>query len=264
MDTLFFILSKLVWGLLKPETWLLLAFAAIFLLLWRGAHRAAFGVTAAALVATAAIGLLPIGAWWVSRIEARYPPAPPLERVDGIIVLGGGERQPVHGQPQFNEGGERFTEAHALALRFPQARVFFVGGSGILQDVGKVPGLAARTADLYFRGAGLEPERLLFEPASRNTAENAAFSLEIAQPEPGETWVLVTSAFHMPRAMRSFERAGWTGLVAWPVDFRGLSESAPGWSFYDNVSWRLAEKLAVLNIVAKESVGSLVYDLTGR
>ena len=68
---------------------------------------------------------------------------------------------------------------------------------------------------------GLEGARMLFESESRNTAENVALSKALLKPKPGETWVLVTSAFHMPRSMGIFCKAGWA-VVAYPVDHRAL------------------------------------------
>lgn len=97
----------------------------------------------------------------------------------------------------------------------------------------------------------------MLEGQSRNTAENARLSLSLATPAPGETWVLVTSAFHMPRAMRSFEVAGWPVLVAWPVDYRTAR-------FGDGIGWNLTYNLTVLDTAFRELVGQLAYRLTGR
>ncbi|SDI32437.1 YdcF family protein [Aliiruegeria lutimaris] len=264
MDTIFFILSKVVWTCLKPETWIVVGLVATCLLLWRRRVAGAMVSTLVTLIFVLVVGYFPIGAWLLRPIEAQYPPNPPLERVDGIIVLGGGEWAPIHGQPQVNEGAERFIEAMTLARRFPEAKVMFTGGSGALSDLGTVPGLSAGTAELFFSAMGLEQERLLLEPASRNTAENAEMGLALAQPAPDETWVLVTSAFHMPRAMRSFEAVGWTGLVAWPSDFQAVSGAAPKWSFKENTGWWLALNLESLNVAAKEYVGQIIYRLTNR
>jgi len=110
---------------------------------------------------------------------------------------------------------------------------------------------------LFFVAQGIAPGRLLLESRSRNTAENARLSLALANPTPGDTWILVTSAFHMSRAMRSFESTGWSGLVAWPVDYRTSR-------FADGIGWDLTHNLQVLNTAIRESVGQLAYRLTGR
>ncbi|MFD0978754.1 YdcF family protein [Tropicimonas aquimaris] len=256
MDTVFFILSKLAWALLKPETWILIGVGLTCLAAWFGRLRAARLWSALTLGLVLAIGVIPIGGRMVMSLEQRYPANPPLGQVDGIIVLGGGERPPRFGQPQVGEGGERYIETLSLALRHPEARVIYVGGSGALKDALDAPRVHARSARLFFERTGLDPERLTFETASRNTAENAVLSLEMVQPQPGQSWVLVTSAFHMPRALRSFERAGWTGIVPWPADFRGR-KGPP-------LDWDLTQNLDLLGVGLREYIGLFAYGVTGR
>ncbi len=191
-------------------------------------------------------------------IEATYPADPPLGRVDGIVVLGGAEETgpaALSGQPELNAAAERMSAGAALALRFPEARLLFSGGSGALGDLGR-EGPNAGLARQFFEAFGIAPDRILLERMSRNTAENATMSLPVADPQPGEVWVLVTSAWHMPRAMDSFARAGWPAMVAYPVDHRGLA-------FGRGFRWNLAENLMVLNIATKEWVGRIAYAATG-
>lgn len=256
METLFFIASKLAWGVLKPQTWILFLAGAACLAAWRGATGTTRASTTLLLVLIVVIGAFPVADRLMAPLESRYPANPPVENVTGIIVLGGGEEWPRYGQPQVNEGGERFIEALALSRMFPEARLVYTGGSGSLSHLGEVPGKSAETAELFFRRSGVAPERVSYEPASRNTAENAAFAYDLVEPKTGETWLLVTSAFHMPRAFRSFERAGWPGLVAWPVDFRADEE------FY--VGWYLPGNLTGLEVALKEYLGLFVYGVTGR
>ena len=169
-----------------------------------------------------ALSVVPLGDLLLQPIERTYAAQPPLDRVDGIVVLGGGEDARASAywdQMQLNEGGERYTAVLALARRFQQARILFTGGSGALSDLAGIVTSEADMAERFFLDQGIAPWRLLLEGQSRNTAENARLSLALAAPGPGETWVLVTSAFQMPRAMRSFNAAGWTGLVPGPVDY---------------------------------------------
>lgn len=258
MDTLFFIASKVVWAVIRPETWLVIAIAAAFLSFRRrpGLARALIGGTLAVAVF---LGYVPVGNYLIRGLEARYPADPPLERIDGIIVLGGAEEtgpSALSSQPELNAAGERMSAAAALALAHPQARLLFTGGSGAMGDLGRDPP-NADLARRFFLTFGIAAERIVLEPLSRNTAENAAFSLPVANPQPGEVWVLVTSAWHMPRAVDSFDRAEWPEITPWPVDHRGMR---PGRGF----RWNLAENLVVLNVVAKEWVGGIAYGLTGR
>ena len=105
--------------------------------------------------------------------------------------------------------------------------------------------------------SGLPPERMLFEDRSRNTSENARLGHALAAPGPGERWALVTSAFHMPRALRSFAAAGWEGVVPVPADFRSRA-----WA--DGMGWNFHRNLGLLNTALREAVGRLAYAATGR
>ena len=260
MDTIFFLLAKLVGALIRVETWIVIALALIVLAQLLQRRRLALALSASTLLTLLTLGILPLGDLLLQPIERAYPANPTLTRVDGIIVLGGGEAARVAAfwrQTQVNEAGDRYVAALALARRFPRSQVLFTGGSGALRDL-LGPGSAEATmAAEVFREQGIAPDRLLLEGQARNTAENARLSLALAAPAPGEVWVLVTSAFHMPRAMRSFEAAGWTGVVAYPVDYRTAA-------FRDGMGWDLAGNLAVLNTAIKEQVGQLGYRLTGR
>ena len=260
MDTIFFIASKLISALLRPDTWIIVALAVVILALLMNRRRFALWVGSITLALLVALTILPLGDLLLQPIEQTYPAEPALGQVDGIIVLGGGEdarASAFWGQMQLNEGGERYTAALALARRFPEARLLFTGGSGALRDLAGAGTSEADMAGRFFRDQGVSLDRLLLEGQSRNTAENAHLSLALAAPASSETWVLVTSAFHMPRAMRSFETAGWTGLVPWPVDYRTSA-------FTDGMGWNLTRNLLVLNTAIREQVGQIAYRLTSR
>lgn len=260
MDTGFFILSKLAGAGLKAESWIICLFLLAALMRWRGRVMAARVASGLGLVALVALTCLPLGDMLLRPLEDTYPVAPNLARVDGIIVLGGAEQAGLardRGQPQVNEAAERFIEGAALALAHPNAKLLFTGGSGALADLGRANLPQAAMAQRLFTSLGIAPGRILLEGRSRNTAENARNSLQLVAPQPEEVWVLVTSAWHMPRAMRSFEAAGWPNVVAWPVDFRSGS-------FRGGLGWDLSRNLRLFNVAIKEAVGSIVYRLTGR
>jgi len=260
VDTVFFIVSKLVGALLRPDTWIVIALAGIVLALILQRRRMALWISSISFVLLIALSALPLGDLLLQPIERRYPANPDLDAVDGIIVLGGGENARASafwGQVQLNEGAERYTAALALARRFPEAQVLFTGGSGALRDAAGATTSEAAIAERFFLEQGISPERLLLEKQSRNTAENARLGLKLAGPSLSESWVLITSAFHMPRAMRSFDAAGWERLVAWPVDYRTSR-------FGDSIGWNLIQNLAVLNIAIRERVGQLAYLLSRR
>ena len=257
MDTLFFVASKLVWVLIRPETLLVVLLGLGLIALWRRHDRLARRCLGVAFTCLVLLSIFPLGDLALAPLESRYPGNPELKYVAGIIVFGGGEepeRSAALGKPLLNEAGERFLAAIALAHRFPKAKVLFTGGSPRVLGTGSHGGSVAET---IFVGAGLSRERLLLEIRSRNTAENAVFSRELAKDEQSGSWILVTSAWHLPRAIATFCRAGWKNLVPWPTDHRSGA-------FGERIGWGLARNLEELNTGVKEWVGLLAYWLTGR
>lgn len=217
---MYVILSKLVWLVVSPVNLLIFITIAGAALCFTRFLRLGRGLALGGGLGLALIGFVPIGDSLLSILEARFPRYVEAGRPpDGIIVLGGAE-EPftalAHDVLALNDSAERLIAFADLARRFPHARLVYAGGSSV------TPGLAAE-ADLVRRHAselGLPVERVLFEARSRNTYENAVLSKALAEPKPGETWLLVTSAWHMPRAMGLFRKAGFE-VTAHPVDYRG-------------------------------------------
>ncbi|MBF9060067.1 YdcF family protein [Rhodobacterales bacterium HKCCSP123] len=260
MDTAFFILSKLVGAGLRVETWLVLMAIAALVAATRGNLQGARRWSALMVLGMLLVGFVPLGDRLLRPIEHLYPPIEDTGDIDGIIVLGGGEDVPASllaGQPQVGEGGDRYLAALALARTAPGALILFAGGSGRLRDVTGGHVSEAAIAERIFLSHGIGPERLLVESRSRNTAENARLARELADPSEAARWVLVTSAFHMPRAVASFERAGWDGILPYPVDYR-----TRGWR--DGLGWNFERNLGLLNTAILEWVGRAAYALTGR
>lgn len=158
MSTVFFIAAKLMGALLRPDTWIVIALAVIVLALILQRRRVALWVSGITLVVLVILSVLPIGNLFLQPIERSYPANPSVGRVDGIIVLGGGEDARASAywdQMQFNEGAERYTTALALARRFPVAKVLFVGGSGELRDVAGATISKATIAERFLRSRAL-------------------------------------------------------------------------------------------------------------
>ena len=152
----------------------------------------------------------------MAPLEDRFPQPPTdLAPPDGIIVLGSavnGRVSKARGQTVFDEG-ERATEAALLAKRYPDARVVYSGGNGSLISTVSTEALAAKR---FLSDLGVDPARVTLEDRSRNTDENARFTAALVHPQPSQRWLLVTSAFHMPRSMGVFEKAGFN-VIAFPV-----------------------------------------------
>lgn len=258
MDTIFFVVAKLGGLALRLETWLLIAALVALFARHARVQRSASGVLVGALLG---IGGLPLGDMMLRPIEARVPMAGDPGAIDGIIVLGGGEDLPASrhwAQPEMGEGGDRYLAALALARRYPEARLLFTGGSGRLRDVGGGEKMTeADVAAQVFAAQGIAPERLLLESRARNTAENARLAHALAAPGAEERWALITSAFHMPRAVESFAAAGWGEVIPVPVDYRTRSSA-------DALGWNLSRNLELMNIAIREWVGRAAYAATGR
>lgn len=259
-DTAFFVISKLLGLLLMAETWLVLVMALGLVALWRG--RLGFGRLCLTLAfgMTLVLGALPLGNLLMAPLEAEYPADPPLAEVTGIILLGGWEggfSDELPLLPQVNDAGDRLLAAAMLARRFPEASLVVTGGTGQILPRGRPAMSNAARGAAILEGLGVAPGRIIVEGASRNTVENARLSHALVRPGPEDRWVLVTSAFHMGRSVRSFERAGWAGLVPYPVDFRSDS-------FRVGIGWDMQDKLRTLNLALKEHVGRIVYRLAGR
>jgi len=256
---MFYTLSKIFWLVADPVDLTAILLAAGLLALLAGWRR--LGAT----LATAALALLLLATWTtfgallLRPLEERFArPDPAPADIAGIIVLGGGFEGAVNlarGGYELNDSGDRMVEAAILARRYPQAKVVVSGGNGSLLLAGEGD---ADSAPRLLTALGVAPERLVLENRSRDTWENAAFSRDMVKPQPGRTWLLVTSAFHMPRAMALFRKAGFD-VVAWPADYKTTGTERPGLT-QDNQ----LDSLRNASIGIREWIGLIAYWLAGR
>ncbi len=217
---MFFLLSKTLGVMLLPTNFLIgIGLVGALLLATRFAS-AGRKLLVASLVLFAVCGFSPLGYLVLYPLEQRFPPWDAAQGApDGIIVLGGSvdaDLSAAHGTAVVSGAADRVIAAAALAHRYPNARVLFTGGSGSLVSND------AREADYaasLFESLGIARSRLLMERRSRNTQENAEFSRALAAPKDSERWLLVTSAYHMPRSVGLFRKAGFD-VEACPVDWR--------------------------------------------
>lgn len=247
---------EIMWTLLQPSTLLVGMLALAFLCLaadWRGG--ATFLII---LVLGAALGalFLPVEEWLAADLESQIPfPAHLPGAVDGIVVLGGAVEWRVstaRGVLAVDDAAERVMAAKALKQRFPDARLVLTGlfAEAVASDFRREPS----PHSLVF---GPEMRDVLFLGAPRSTYEEALVTLETVSPAPGELWMLVTSALHMPRALATFENLGWT-MMPYPVDYR--TTGATG------LRWRpdLGETMAALDRIVRELGALWIYRRTGR
>ncbi len=248
----FFTASKIGWYIVAPSHLLIWSLVAAAILLIRG-RRAGKVLTVLCAALFLLVLFFPIGNLALQPLEDEYPRPPWPERVDGILVLGeglNGEIYASRGVAGLGPESDSLVALRILAERYPAARIIFSGGSGELAG-SRVP--EAQIAEDILRGMGLPASRIAVESASRNTWENIELSRAIAKPAPGETWLMLASAFHMPRAMAVARSLDWP-LVPWPSTYL-TSETM----MEPPVS--LGANLARLDLAAHEWVGLLVYRL---
>ena len=255
---MFFVLSKIFWFFVQPLNLSIFLLAAGLLAILTGWKRISAGAILAAFAILALSAWTSLGAILLTPLEERFARPPMPDKVDGIVVLGGGFEGAINlarGGYELNSAGDRFVETAILARRYPNARIVVSGGTGTLVLDGEGD---ADTAPRLLTALGVAPERLMLENRSRNTFENAQFSKRMADPKPGETWLLVTSAFHMPRSVDLFRKAGFP-VVPWPVDYR--TSGVEGVSLFgDNPQ----DALSNTTMAVREWIGLLAYWLSGR
>ena len=256
---MFFYASKLISGLIWPSSviTLLLVAGSILLLLgrWPLWSRRLLLTGVALLIAC---GLSPLGNWLVLPLEQRFQRGELPGRIAGVIILGGFETAKIsmaRNQLSLNESAERLTEGVLVALSRPEAKVVFTGGDG---SMFRTMGSAAGPVGAYFQAIGISPGRIVLEDRSRTTHENALFLLPLLEPRPGDRYVLVTSAYHMPRSVGTFRHAGFD-VVPWPVDYRTRG-SRDRWTYFVNIQSGLER----VDFSFKEWLGLVAYWFTGR
>jgi len=256
---MFFSLSKILFFAITPSN-ALIAVGLLGCLLTFTELGYGFGrlLTLVGFLGLLAGGLSPLSVWTLLPLEQRFPAfADDGTPIAGIVVLGGGLDTTISAardQLTLNDAGERQVALADLARRYPDARlVFSGGGAGTADGAPSEAGTVSRFAD----SLGIPPNRLVLEERSRNTRENAAYTARIVEPKPQERWLLVTSAWHMPRAVGCFRAAGFT-VVAYPVDYR---TTGPG------DVWRIrsfaSDGLFEFDLAVKEWIGLLAYRLAG-
>lgn len=256
---MFFVLSKTIGHLAMPSN-LMMAIGLIGLvLLFTRFRRLASWLVVTSLVLIALAGYSPLGRILLRPLEDRFPPWDATRGApDGIVVLGGAISPDIsvaRGVVALNGAAERLTVTAELAHRYPNVRIFFTGGTASLDP--DAP-LEAPLAVKEFEALGVPHERITAEEQSRNTIENAVFSRLLADPKPGERWLLVTSASHMPRAIAAFRAAGFA-VEAYPVNWhtRGRRDAA-------ELFVSFAGGLAMTDYAVHEWVGLGAYWLTGK
>jgi uncharacterized SAM-binding protein YcdF (DUF218 family) len=256
---MFFILSKALGFFAVPSNFAGMMCACGVLLLATRLRRLSIGLMAIGIVAIVVMGLSPLGNILLLSLSERFPAWTNDGRTpDGIIVLGGAINPDIseaRHSVELSGSAERMTVVATLARQFPATPIIFTGGSSNLI----VPGVSeSKFAKPLLESFGVPSGRIVLETKSRTTSENAIFTRDLLQPKPGQHWLLVTSAYHMPRSMAAFRGAGFD-VAAYPVDWR-----TRGWSEALAPFDQLSSGLNRTDTAAHEWIGLIAYRLAGR
>ena len=253
-----FALSKIFWWIAAPSNVFLALFVAGIALLWTPWQRSGRQLLAVLAAVAIILAVLPIGTWMIVPLENRFPQIRDIPAsVVGVITLGGAVNQfmtVARDQTALSGGVERLTEFVAIARRRPELRLVYTGGSGSLTRQDLKETLVARR---LFSEIGFDPARVVYEDQSRNTHENAVMTHALIRPRPDETWILITSAMHMPRSVGVFRMAGWK-VLPYPVDFK--TDGIGGFRYFRG----FGAGLGGLSTAIKEWVGLFAYRVLGR
>jgi len=258
---MFFSLSKILWFLTSPGSLILtgvvVSALCLFIPRFQKFGRRLLLFTAFVMLI---IAITPVGRMAFQVLENRFPMVTINdlpEKIDGIMVLGG-VINPVlsqdRGQLAIGSAVERITAMAELQDRYPGVKIIFSGGSGDLfnQQVKEADFVAP-----LLKRLGMDLSKVIFENQSRNTVENATNSLKLASDVANQKWLLVTSAFHMPRSVGVFRKNGWN-VIPFPVDYSAQKDAT-----FD-LGFDLTQGLNYFGSALHEILGLVFYKLTGK
>lgn len=258
MDTFFFISSKVIWALISPDSLIVILGISAWLTLILGWQKLSRRLLALCAFLLLMVGFLPIGEWLIAPLENRFAANTALpQQVDGIVVLGGAispYKSSAWNQVQVGAGADRIIGFQYLAKLYPGAQLVYTGGSGALTDQ---QFKEAEQAQILMDQLDLSGRAIVFESESRNTYENAVNSKALLTPGSEEKWLLITSAFHMPRSVGVFCSLGWP-VQAYPVDFYSKKGDLL------RVEFNFSGNLQILRTAIREWVGLIAYRITGK
>ena len=251
-----FVLSKLLSAITQPLFWLSLWWFLALVMLPRF-KRMATSMLWGGMLVLGLLGFNAVPEALLGSLENQYK-APTLTQSNpyvGVIVLGGATGRPgiykAHGQVPLGDAAERMTLPIGLMRKFPNFELIFSGGEGRLVPTGTTE---AEIAKVFYEEQGVDMKRVTLESKARNTRENARQVAALLGERCKQPWLLVTSAWHMPRSMAEFEAVG-CNVTAYPVDFHTAEESS--WTDYS-----MAGSLGAWQKALQELLGMLVYGLT--
>lgn len=216
-----------LWTLFKPSNSFVILTVLGLVLAWVRWRRSGLSLASLGAIALVLWGVSPAGLWLMRPLETRFPQPQLPSEIAGIIVLGGSVMPPLTeawDQPALNDRAERLTEAVALANRYPEAPIAFSGGPWKTSESDMSE---AAVAKRFFRDMGVN-NALIREAKAANTHDNAQRLAEVLPQRDTRPWILITSAYHMPRAAGLFARTG-LDIIPYPVDYKTTPDSSGWW-----------------------------------
>lgn len=215
-----FILSKLLGPLCHPLPIAYFLIGIGMIVGWTTHRRLAQLTLMISFITLTLMGYTPLPKWGILQLESRYPhPTTPIHHHTGMIVLGGGVHSgqlvAKHPYSALGEGAERLTTAYELLQRYPHMTVILSGYSGAIHHSGPSESEISRQ---WLIQNGIAANRIIIETTSRNTKENARAVATLLQHRT-QPWLLITSAYHMPRAARYFQQSN-IPFTPFPVDYQ--------------------------------------------
>ena len=250
---MFFSLSKIFWAVMSPLNILGICFVLVLIL---SVLRQKIYIKALCFLSAVFLffGVMPVGHDALTFLENRFSKPQEMPRqVDGIILLGGAistDLSYARGETVVGDSGGRLLTFLQLAKRYPSAKLIATGGSGSLfsQDIKE-----ADYVQELFESLKVDGGRIIYERESRNTYENAKFVREQIGASASETWILVTSAYHMPRSIGVFQKQG-----VYPLPYPSGYRTEGAFHIYPR-DFDILEQYGYLNLAVKEYIGNTVY-----
>ena len=253
---MFFYISKILEFLLSPLVW---TFGLLLCSLVISDERSARRIRIFSII----LLYLCCNSFIVDECFRRWEPVTKdhdllADQYEGAIILGGvGEIDLRLQKISFGRSGDRLFQALPLYYNGKVKRLIFTGGSGSIEFPEKREGIFVQK---YLRAIHFPDSALIVESKSRNTRENAVFTKIILDSlKLSGRYLLVTSAYHMPRAMAVFRKAGFTDVEPYITNkVSGIRRFTP-----DHLLVPHAGAMAGLQTLLHEIFGFLVYKVKG-
>ncbi|MCW3075518.1 MAG: hypothetical protein JWO32_127 [Bacteroidetes bacterium] len=179
-------------------------------------------------------------------------------KYEGAIVLGGiGQIDTRLQKINFGWSSDRLFQILPYYYNGRIKKIIFTGGSGSIEFPEKLEGVYVKK---YLNSIHIPDSALIIESHSKNTYENAVFTKKLMDSmHVTGNFLLVTSAYHMPRSMAVFRKAGYTNLTPYITNkVSGPRRLTPDHLFIPNT-----DALFSLHFLIHEWMGYLIYKLKG-